>query len=142
MSYTPTNWKNGDIIIAEKLNNIESGITQQNCTILYLYYDDELGTVTKMYLDPEYTELFAELDINGDLYSTYEEAKAAYDKWVSVLNNVKLCTVNNSEGNYNEFVATIADNWNNLVEGSTIQLNIEDSDESYYQLINFVDNSN
>lgn len=140
MSYTPTNWKSGDVITAEKLNNIESGITQQNCTILYPYYDDELDTVTKMYLDTEYTELFAELDINGDLYSTYDEARAAYDKWLSVLNNMKLCYINNFEGNHNEYVAIITDNWNNLVEGSTIQLNIEDSDGSSYQLINFVDN--
>lgn len=27
MSYTPTEWKNGDIITAEKMNNIEGGIT-------------------------------------------------------------------------------------------------------------------
>ena len=26
MSYTPTDWKNGDIITAEKLNNMETGI--------------------------------------------------------------------------------------------------------------------
>lgn len=27
MNYTPTEWKNGDIITAEKMNNIEGGIT-------------------------------------------------------------------------------------------------------------------
>ena len=26
MSYTKTNWQNGDIITAEKMNNIENGI--------------------------------------------------------------------------------------------------------------------
>lgn len=26
MSYTPTEWKTGDVITAEKLNNMESGI--------------------------------------------------------------------------------------------------------------------
>ena len=26
MSYTPTNWKRGDVITAEKLNNMEQGI--------------------------------------------------------------------------------------------------------------------
>ena len=41
MSYTPTNWKRGDVITAEKLNNMESGIldANQNVYIATLSYD-------------------------------------------------------------------------------------------------------
>ena len=28
MSYSPTNWKNGDIVTAEKLNNLENGVQE------------------------------------------------------------------------------------------------------------------
>lgn len=30
MAYNPTNWKSGDVVTAEKLNNIESGIVESN----------------------------------------------------------------------------------------------------------------
>lgn len=33
MSYTPTTWADGDLITAQKLNNIEQGITQASTTI-------------------------------------------------------------------------------------------------------------
>lgn len=41
MSYTPTNWSTGDVITAEKLNNMESGIenANQNVYIATLSYD-------------------------------------------------------------------------------------------------------
>lgn len=34
MAYTPTEWKDGDIITAEKLNKIENGITNTGGTKL------------------------------------------------------------------------------------------------------------
>ena len=41
MSYTPTEWKTGDVITAENLNNMESGIlnANQNVYIATLSYD-------------------------------------------------------------------------------------------------------
>lgn len=36
MSYTPTEWKNGDTITAEKLNHIEEGIENNNERIIEL----------------------------------------------------------------------------------------------------------
>lgn len=40
MSYTPTEWKTGDVITAEKLNNIESGIVGAGGGDSVIYYVD------------------------------------------------------------------------------------------------------
>ena len=45
MAYTPTNWQTGDTITAEKLNNMEGGITSVNGSIPYTI-DEVEGTVT------------------------------------------------------------------------------------------------
>ena len=39
MAYTPTNWKTGDVITAEKLNNMESGIADCDTAISALKED-------------------------------------------------------------------------------------------------------
>lgn len=45
MSYTPTNWQTGDVITAEKLNNIENGIASIMPEIFEFEsdYDDATG---------------------------------------------------------------------------------------------------
>lgn len=40
MSYTPTEWATGDVITAEKLNNIEGGLSNLNMVIPILYDED------------------------------------------------------------------------------------------------------
>lgn len=45
MSYTPTEWKNGDIITAEKMNNIEQGIQNaQNVAVVKILMNPETPT--------------------------------------------------------------------------------------------------
>lgn len=39
MSYTPTEWKTGDVITAEKLNNMESGIGD-NASLNIIFYKE------------------------------------------------------------------------------------------------------
>lgn len=46
MSYAPTEWKTGDIITAEKLNNMESGIVG-SAKVLFVSSDDETGLYNK-----------------------------------------------------------------------------------------------
>lgn len=46
MSYTPTNWATGDIITAEKLNNMESGIANKNIIIASIASEDAGQTYT------------------------------------------------------------------------------------------------
>ena len=47
MSYTPTNWANGDVITTEKLNKIESGIVAANSGGGVLVVNDVNGTLDK-----------------------------------------------------------------------------------------------
>lgn len=51
MSYTPTTWQTGDTITAEKLNNMESGITQT--LVVHAYFDDSWALVSVDYTPDE-----------------------------------------------------------------------------------------
>lgn len=53
MSYTPTNWQTGDIITAEKLNNMENGI-ENSVLIVHENYDESTDTTT---LDKTWQEI-------------------------------------------------------------------------------------
>lgn len=45
MAYTPTEWKDGDVITAEKLNNIEEGI-EGDSSILKVYFTQDSQDLT------------------------------------------------------------------------------------------------
>lgn len=64
MSYTPTNWVTGDVITAEKLNNIEQGIV--GAGDLFVINATNVATSTNPSTKPT-------------LDKTYDEIKAAYD---------------------------------------------------------------
>lgn len=50
MSYTPTEWKTGDIITAEKLNNIEQGIVDAGVLVVtFSTPDPSTTTASKTY---------------------------------------------------------------------------------------------
>lgn len=54
MTYTPTEWKNGDVITAEKLNKIEEGVSGNNSDLFMLVnaetiYNDILTTIDKTF---------------------------------------------------------------------------------------------
>jgi hypothetical protein len=48
MSYNKTNWKTGDIVTAEKLNNIENGISDGGTLIVHFVktYNSDTGKTT------------------------------------------------------------------------------------------------
>ena len=48
MAYTPTEWKSGDVITAEKLNNMEEGISDSNVLIVNTHWDN---TTSKEMID-------------------------------------------------------------------------------------------
>lgn len=61
MSYTPTTWATGDVITADKLNNMESGIVNTGLFIINgsgwdPNYSTSLGTIT---IDKTYDEIVA-----------------------------------------------------------------------------------
>ena len=74
MAYTPTEWKNGDVITAEKLNKIENGIKD-------IPNDDFYITIT--YVNSEVT-----------MDKTFEEITEAYTQGKRLL--VKLVNYNNA----------------------------------------------
>lgn len=46
MSYTPTNWQDGDVITAAKLNNMESGISNSGYDLVFMTSTIYLADVT------------------------------------------------------------------------------------------------
>ena len=46
MAYTPTEWETGDIITAEKLNNMEGGIDENDTAVIEL--DSNIGDLTAL----------------------------------------------------------------------------------------------
>lgn len=46
MSYTPTEWATGDVITAEKLNNMEDGIVG-SAKVLFIEVNEETGVFNK-----------------------------------------------------------------------------------------------
>ena len=68
MSYTPTEWKTGDIITAEKLNNMESGIVGgQNVMVLGINNDTRQ-------LDKTWNEIAICMVNGGLVVLVYKEA--------------------------------------------------------------------
>ena len=47
MSYEPTNWKNGDIVTADKLNKLERGVASAGGGALIVTEDAETGALNK-----------------------------------------------------------------------------------------------
>lgn len=66
MAYNKTTWNTGDIVTAEKLNNLEQGVTNAQTMVLHGTETND-GHVTKYTLD-----------------YTFAEIKAAFDAGVSV----------------------------------------------------------
>lgn len=72
MAYTPTVWQNGDVITAEKLNNIENGIENSNSTLI-VTEDSEYA------LDKTYTEIKTAINNGTPVYvkTSFTENTAA-----------------------------------------------------------------
>ena len=73
MSYTPTEWKTGDVITAEKLNHIEDGIMSAGSVYLAEMVMDESGE------RPEF------LDTNFSVIKTAVEYRSLIIFWVKAV---------------------------------------------------------
>ena len=59
MSYTPTNWKNGDVVTSTKLNKLEQGVANAGgVTVLSVVADPQTMTVTLNKTAGEVYEIF------------------------------------------------------------------------------------
>lgn len=76
-NYTQTNWSNGDVITAEKLNKIESGLVKVNNATLFQYNLRETGTVNiDKRLNPNATsygvlQTYADVNTTDYIYVEY-----------------------------------------------------------------------
>lgn len=64
MSYTATNWQNGDVITAAKLNKAEQGVASMLCAYLVINVDVDMTDVTNPVYIPDMTsaEVIAEIN--------------------------------------------------------------------------------
>ena len=70
MAYTPTEWQTGNIVTAQKLNNIEAGIKRlplSECEIVHFSWGDIEDTII---CDKTYNEIEAMLDNYETVYAT------------------------------------------------------------------------
>lgn len=58
MSYTPTTWNTGDVITAEKLNNLEGGVEKATPFVVKISYDDNSDSYS---IDSTYDEIAQKL---------------------------------------------------------------------------------
>lgn len=73
MAYEKTNWQNGDVITAEKLNHAEQGIANACLTLYWGEYDG----ADALFYDEGCTDLFIAL---GTAFDTIEEATAEVER--------------------------------------------------------------
>lgn len=62
MSYTPTEWKNGDVITAEKLNKLEEGVQEalsEDCGVLVVTFTPDQNTLNVWVPNKTYAEILA-----------------------------------------------------------------------------------
>ena len=93
MSYEPTNWKNGDIVTADKLNKLEQGVASAGGGggVLIVTADIETGALNKtwqeihdavplVWLEREgnYNPLYSIYESSGDYVVTFGNGSAAF----------------------------------------------------------------
>lgn len=115
MSYTPTNWKNGDIITAEKLNKIENAITPFIVNFEFDKETEETTVTSDKTAEQVYNAIISGktvigIDQHNNVYAVtdygYDEDEDKYN--VSFLNN-------NIDSNTNVYLTT--DSQGNNAEG-------------------------
>lgn len=67
MAYVKTNWKTGDVITAENLNNMEGGIEAAEAFIIPVSFDGETSTMT---LGASWNDIYA--NKNRLVFGVYE----------------------------------------------------------------------
>ena len=104
MSYEKTTWVNGDIITAEKMNNIEDGIANAgNMLICNTVYHSNLGLTG---LDKKVSEIYDALSSGVPVYVKYQYGDLTRDYVSSVYiapivrvynynytNNIRICAM-------------------------------------------------
>ena len=109
MSYTSTEWKTGDVITADKLNNIEQGIVNSGSGLFVINatgvasQDNPRTTPT---LDKTYNEIKAALDAGMTLVIRYAESSPVGEATAILPLQFKISSGIQEEGDYLSFSQT------------------------------------
>lgn len=98
MSYNKTNWKTGDVISAEKLNNIEDGIAGAGgVLVVNETIDESTGIAT---LDKTWQEIYDAMFVGGVIISNRDSLSQRLTQvsGCGADNNFKKCFVSSSDG--------------------------------------------
>ena len=68
MAYTPTNWQDGDVITAEKMNKLEQGVAEGGGGVLLVNVTETSSTFTA---DKTYDEVDAAVEAGKMVYLVY-----------------------------------------------------------------------
>ena len=75
MSYTPTNWKDGDVITSQRLNKIENGISESTQDLFFIIKVIEPQNSESLpYLDKTFSEIESALE-NGKILLVYSKTQ-------------------------------------------------------------------
>lgn len=74
MEYNKTSWQDGDVITAEKLNNLEDGVEASQIPITYLYFNFDYTTRKYQTDQMTYEELSNRVIYNGDVYVVFNSS--------------------------------------------------------------------
>ena len=108
MSYEPTNWKNGDIITAQKLNKIETELASK-FLIIGINKKENTATLTKTW--QEIFDAIKDDKIALIIDSTNEVAVLEIIEQVFIYNSDFKVKIMGSTGSEGEFTANSADNY-------------------------------
>ena len=90
MSYTKHTWETGEIITADKLNNIENSISKiSENTIMVINISTQTGR-----FDKTWQEIFNHINNNGIAFT-----KTSYDNGAIIINDI-VTSITNINGNY------------------------------------------
>lgn len=82
MSYTPTEWKSGDVVTSEKLNKLENGVAAAGW--LAVHVSMETGDDgTTMTMDKTYAEIAA-ADQNGPVFVAMPAGPSGENNWLTL----------------------------------------------------------
>ena len=129
MSYIPTTWETGDVITAEKLNNMESGIA--NGEDLFVITAMNVATETNPRTQPTLDKTFLEI-ADAIKAGKVVVLKINYEAEISFFVTEAMVIYNNSEifnvlFNYNNVSISAQNKWHVINVGITIASNMTSS---------------
>ena len=80
MSYEPTNWKNGDVITAQKLNKLEQGVAGSDLLKVQIITRDDGGYVLTLSWQDIYNAVINGL---GCIFYQYDQTQKFYHQYTT-----------------------------------------------------------